>query len=148
MRLRRSAQEPPEPVPAGGQSITATIGGTVTNSQVAVGNDNVQTQTIAAAPVTDAELAELHQLFDALKAQIVAEAPPERRAAALERVEELEQATLADEPDLTTMQYVGKWFGSNVPKLAGAVAGVVVHPIVGKLVGAAGDALVAEFRKL
>jgi hypothetical protein len=46
---------------------------------------------------------------------------------------------------VTTVQYVGRWFRKNVPALAGAVASIVIHPIVGKLVGAAGDALVAEF---
>ena len=55
---------------------------------------------------------------------------------------------MAEEPDLTTAQYVGRWFARNLPRLAGAVTGVVIHPIVGKLVGAAGDALVAEFRVL
>ncbi|MGH2944483.1 MAG: hypothetical protein ACRDLN_17110, partial [Solirubrobacteraceae bacterium] len=78
---------------------------------------------------------------------VVAAAPPERRVAAAERVGELERACLADEPDVTTIQYVARWFGTNVPQLAGAVAGIVIHPIVGKLVGAAGDALVAEFQR-
>jgi len=43
---------------------------------------------------------------------------------------------------------VRDWFAANVPKLAGAVAGLVVHPVVGKLVEAAGDAVVGEFKQL
>lgn len=141
MRLRRPTA--PATAPPGGQSIQATIGGAVTSSQVAVGNANVQTQTVTAAPVTDAELAEVRDLFAQLKEQIRAQAPVERRAAALERVEELEQAALADEPDLTTIQYVGRWLQTNIPRVAGAVAGLLVHPTVGRLVGAAGDALLS-----
>ena len=48
---------------------------------------------------------------------------------------------------MTTMEYVKRWFVKNLPGLAEAVTGVVVHPIVGKLVEAAGDALAAEFRR-
>jgi hypothetical protein len=39
------------------------------------------------------------------------------------------------------------WFGKNVLGLAGAVLSVVVHPIVGKLVEAAGDLFTTGFRK-
>ncbi len=95
--------------------------------------------------MSSAELAQLRGAFAELATEVEAQAPPERRAAAVERVAELEQALLADEPDITTVQYVGRWFRSNLPQLAGAVASIVVNPIVGKLVGAAGDALVAEF---
>ena len=77
---------------------------------------------------------------------MTADVPAAERVAALGRVTELEQATLAGEPDVTTMRTVGRWFRTNLPKLAGSVTGVLVHPIVGKLVGAAGDALVAELR--
>jgi len=51
------------------------------------------------------------------------------------------------EPDLTTMEYVKKWFVKNLPALAGSVTSLVVHPVVGKLVTAAGDAAVAEFNR-
>jgi hypothetical protein len=130
-----------------GDRISASIAGDV-SGQVAVGKAISQNQAIGTSAVTDAELAELRQAFAALKADVTAEAPDERKAAAVERVEELEQALVAEEPDLTTVQYVGRWFARNLPRLAGAVTSVVIHPIVGKLVGAAGDALVAELRSL
>lgn len=133
---------------SGGDHISADISGDV-SGQVGVGKDIRQTQTIgagAAPAVTEAELAELREAFAQLKAQVAAEAPPERKGAAVERLDELEQAVLAEEPDLTTVDYVKRWFARNVPRLAGAVTGIVIHPIVGKLVGAAGDALVAQFR--
>ena len=131
-----------------GDVIRATISGDV-SGQVAVGKGITQTQTVGAArlEVTEAELAELRQALADLKARVAVEAPPEKKDAALERVEELEEAVTAEELDLTTMEYVKRWFVKNLPGLAGAVAGVVVHPIVGKLVEAAGGTLAAEFRR-
>ena len=131
-----------------GDVIRATISGAI-SGQVAVGKGITQTQTIGAAPpqVTEAELAQLRQVLADLKAKVVAEAPPDKKDAALERVDELEEALTAKEPDLATMEYVKRWFIKNLPGLTGAVTSVVVHPIVGKLVEAAGDALAAEFRR-
>jgi hypothetical protein len=128
-----------------GDTISANITGNISGGQVAVGKDIAQNQTVGTAAVTTEELAQLRTAFSELATQVQAQAPPQRRAAAVERVAELEQALLADEPDITTVQYIGRWFRSNLPQLAGAVVSIVVNPIVGKLVGAAGDALVAEF---
>jgi hypothetical protein len=131
-----------------GDDIRATISGDV-SGQVAVGKDITQTQAVGAAPpqVTEAELAELRQAFADLKAKVEAEAPPEKKAAALERMDELEEAITAEEPDLTTMEYVKGWFVKNLPALGGAVTSILVHPIVGRLVEAAGDVAVTEFRR-
>jgi hypothetical protein len=131
-----------------GDVISATISGDI-SGQVAVGKGITQTQTIGAARtgVTGADWAELRQALADLKAKVAAEAPPEKKDSALGRVEELEEAITAKEPDLTTMEYVKRWFVKNLPGLAGAVTSVVVHPIVGKLVEAASDALAAEFRR-
>jgi hypothetical protein len=131
-----------------GEAIRATISGDV-SGQVAVGKGITQIQTIGAArpQVTEADLAELRQALAGLRAKVAAKAPPERKDAALERVAELEEAITAKEPDLATMEYVKRWFIKNLPGLAGAVTSLVVHPIVGKLVEAAGDALAAEFRR-
>ena len=130
-----------------GDVIRTTISGDV-SGQVAVGKGITQIQTVGAArpEVTEGDLAEMRQVLADLKAKVAAEAPPEKKGAALERVEELEQA-ITEEPDLTTMEYVRRWFVKNLPGLAGAVTSVVVHPIVGKLAEAAGDTLSAEFRR-
>jgi hypothetical protein len=128
-----------------GDTISAQITGAV-SGQVAVGKRIAQQQTPGAADVTPDELAQLRQAFADLRADIAAQAPPERQAAAVERVEELEQAVLAEEPDMTTIAYVGRWFKTNLPGLAGAVTGIVVHPVVGRIVGAAGNAIAAELR--
>jgi hypothetical protein len=90
---------------------------------------------------------ELQEMLAQLKSKVEAEAPADKRAAALERVDELEQAIIEKKPDLSTMEYVKNWFGKHIPGLAGAVVSVVVHPIVGKLVEAAGDMLAVDFRK-
>ena len=128
------------------------IGGSVAEGgQVAVGRDIEQryTRISQQAPtVTEADLAELRNAVDEVRARIRAEVPPEQQAAAVERVDELEQAVVAEEPDLTTLQYVRNWFLKNLPKLAGAVTGLVVHPVVGKIVEAAGDVAASQFRKL
>ena len=130
------------------QRITSNITGDV-SGQVAVGTDIEQRQSLggSASEVSEAELAELRQLLKALQTRVAAEAPVEKREAALERVAELEEAVTTPEPDLTTMEYVKQWFARHLPSLAGAVTSVVVNPIVGKLVGAAGDAAVSEFRR-
>jgi hypothetical protein len=129
-----------------GDRISGTIRGDV-SGQVAIGKDIEQEQTVVGPGVTPEELAELRSILAGVKERVAAEAPPEQRDAALERVDELEQAVTAEKPDLTTMEYVRNWFAKNLPTLAGTVTGVFVNPIVGKLVQSGGDALVAEFQR-
>ena len=123
--------------------------GPLNNSQVAVGPNITQINVVndKRPQVTPAELAELRQMLAELKAEVAANAPTDKKAAALERVTELEEAVTAEKPDLTTMGYVKNWFVKNLPSLAGAVTGLVVHPIVGKLVEAAGEMLASELKQ-
>jgi hypothetical protein len=136
----------------GGQRITGTVTGDV-SGQVAIGSGIRQSWTVGAPPEkpTEDELAGFRQALEELRAQVAAAAPtPEVAASAAERVAELESAVMpaeGGEPDLTTMEYVKKWFVKNLPVLAGSVTSLVVHPVVGKLVTAAGDAAVAEFNR-
>jgi hypothetical protein len=135
----------------GGHRIT--VGGNVTGL-IAQGDNNTQTniQWPAAAPPPDAGPAELRGFVDTLveelRAHVAAESPEDQRAAALERVDELRDAVVAEEPDLTTMAYVRRWFARNLPKLAGAVTGLILNPVVGKVVEAAGELAAGEFRRL
>jgi hypothetical protein len=136
-----------------GDDIRVSIGGSVhEGGQIGVGRDirqsYVRTHTEGGAAVTEADLAELRRAVEAVKAQIAAEVPPEQQAAALERVDELREAVVADEPDLTTLQYIRKWFGKNLPQIAGSVTGLIIHPVVGKIVEAAGDLAARQFREL
>ncbi len=63
----------------------------------------------------------------------------------LERLDELEEAVTAEEPDLATMAYVKHWFLTKLPSVAGVVTSILVNPIVGKLVQSAGAAAIAEW---
>lgn len=128
------------------KDIQVTISGGV-NGQVAVGENISQQQQVGVTAVSAAELAEFRELLKQLQAKIISETPPDKKEAALERVQELEQAITEEKPDLSTMEYVKNWFGKNVPALAGAVTSVVVHPIVGRLVETGGDLLVSEFQR-
>ena len=134
--------------PTGGDHISGTFTGNV-SGQVAVGKNIAQThQVTAAEPVTDAEREQLHQLFEQLRSQLAAQAPPEQKDAAIERLQELEEAVQAEEPDLNTMQYVKNWFLKKLPTFAGLVTGVLVNPVVGKLVQSAGDSAVAHLEEM
>ncbi|NEZ55247.1 hypothetical protein [Adonisia turfae] len=132
-----------------GDQISANISGEV-SGQMAVGKNISQVHQfgpLQPLEVTPAELEELKGVFKALKAQISTSTAPERRDSALERVDELEEAVTADKPDLTTVEYVKQWFVKHLPALSGAVTGVIIHPIVGKLVEASGDMAAEEFRR-
>ena len=144
--------------------VNAVISGAI-SGQVAIGNEQAQVRDVSGQAVvavgtgisqvidtvqqrlTEVELAELRRLLADLEAKVEAEAPPEQKQAAVERVKELGQAVTAEEPDLTTMEYVKRWFVKNLPGLAGAVTSIVIHPIVGKLVEAAGEVLATDFRR-
>lgn len=130
-----------------GDTINANISGNIVDSHLAIGHNIAQQSNSSPQPtVTAAELTLLHQEILQLKAQIELQALPEQKAPALERVAELEAAVITEKPDLSTMEYVRNWFVKNIPTLAGKVTGVVVNPIVGKLVEAAGETLAEDFR--
>jgi len=129
-------------------NIEAHIAGDV-SGQIAVGRDIHQRQTIGIPRpvVTPEERGELRAVLDQLKAQVAAVAPPELRQSASERVQELDEAVSADLPDLSTIEYVRGWIGRHLPQLAGSITSLVFHPVLGKLVEAAGDLLADEFRR-
>jgi hypothetical protein len=122
----------------GGDSFNVTIG-PVSQGQVAVGKNITQ--------VSSQEREELARVVDQLRRQVETEAPPERQAAALEQVAAIEQEVKSPKPDLGRLQAAKRWFVANLPKLAGAVGSVVVHPIVGKLVEATGEAMAQRWKE-
>ena len=128
-------------------SIHANISSRDISGQIAIGSSISQSQSIHRPSITGDDLDALHHLFDTLKAQVKAGTPPDKQAAALERLDELQEAIAEPEPDLSTMEYVKRWFMKHVPQLAGAVTSVVIHPIVGKIVEAAGDLVAQDFRQ-
>ena len=96
--------------------------------------------------ISAADRAAVHALVVALKAKVGADAPPERREEATELVDELENAILAEVPGVRRMAFIRDWFSAHVPRLAGAVTELVLSPLVGKIVGAAGDLATTVFR--
>lgn len=137
----------PEDKPAG-EIYTTTIHGSVDSSQIAIGKEITQTMTIIPSEVIGENgLAQLNAAIATLRDHVAADTPQEKQSEASELVDELEQAITAGTPDLSTMEYVRNWFARNVPKLAGAVTAIIIHPLVGRLVEAAGDALVSEFQQ-
>jgi hypothetical protein len=98
------------------------------------------------AAIEDAtDLDTLRQMVYTIKAQVEFEVLFEKKEAALQRIAELEEAITAKEPDLDTIAYVKKWFIKNLPTHSEVITSLVVHPIVVKLVTAAGDAIANEF---
>jgi hypothetical protein len=132
---------------AGGDIIQATIGDHA--SQVAVGKNIRQQQNSSSTEVSQADLKQLQGLFDDLKKQIEQQAPTDKKAGALERVEELKQEITSKKPEPATFEYVKNWFGKNIPGLLGSVTSLVIHPVVGKIVeaasGLAADAIKRQF---
>jgi len=140
---RKKASQPA----AGGDIIQATIGANA--SQVAVGKNIRQQQNSSSAEITQADLQQIQALFADLKQQIEQQAPPDKKAAALERVDELQQEITSKKPELSTFDYVKSWFGKNIPTLLGSVTSLIVNPLVGKVVetasGLAAEAIKRRF---
>lgn len=109
-----------------GDVISVTLSGHV-SGQVAVGKGITQVQAIGAAKatMTEADRAAVYQMLSGLKARVEVESPPEQKQAAIERIKELGEALTAQEPDLTTIEYVQRWFVKNVPRLVEEVNGII-----------------------
>jgi hypothetical protein len=117
--------------------------GNVTQSQFVTGDYNTVAQHVGLSP---AEVGELRGVFDDLRANVEAGAPPEKRAEAAAQAAELEHAVVAAQPDPGRARRAIRWFRDHLPELLGVVSGVVVTPIVGKVVAAAGDLVAEQFR--
>jgi hypothetical protein len=98
--------------------------------------------------INDADRAEVHERIAALRETVRATAPPDQRDAAAELVGELEDAIVAEAPNVSRMAFIRDWFSAHVPKLAGAVSELILSSLVGRIVAAAGDIAVAEFRNV
>ena len=132
-----------------GKSYVAHISGGV-SGQFAQGENIVQTWTGGAAGAADpADLAEVRRMLEELRARVEAEAPPEKKAEAVQQVEEIGKAIESKDPEDVPDRLGGvkSWFKRTLPALAGAVVSVIVNPIVGKVVEAAGTGLAAEVQR-
>lgn len=133
-----------------GDRYNVRIGGDA-SGQVVAGRNNtvsrIDTGPSARAQITDDDLAQLRSEFAAVRALVQVEGG-DKSEQANERIDELEEAVTGPTPNLSTMAYVRRWFARNLPKLASAIEGLLIHPVAGKLAEAAGDTIAAEFRRL
>jgi hypothetical protein len=119
--------------------------GNVAKSQVVIGDYNKVAQSIGLSPH---ELGNLKAVFEGLRTNVAEQAPEERRSEALKQAAELEGALVSEEPDPGRVRKVLRWFRDHAPQVAGAVVSVVVHPLVGRIVEGAGEAIADQFREL
>jgi hypothetical protein len=98
--------------------------------------------------ISEADRAEVHQRIAALRKTVRAVAPPDQRDAAAELVDELQDAIVAEAPNVSRMAFIRDWFSAHVPKLAGPVSELILSPVVRRIVAAAGDLAAAEFRNM
>ncbi|HEY1488867.1 MAG TPA: hypothetical protein VGF84_22350 [Micromonosporaceae bacterium] len=126
-----------------GDHFQISVGGAVGGNLV-VGNSNqvIGSPTTNYARPTAAELAAFSEAVNAVKTQAAAHGP---EAAA--QLDALHAAVTAPTPDLSTMQRVRNWFVEHLPTMAGAVTGLLIHPVVGAVVRSAGEAVTAEFHR-
>ncbi|HVM01597.1 MAG TPA: hypothetical protein VM263_02925 [Acidimicrobiales bacterium] len=130
----------------GGDHISAHIAGSV-SGQVAVGSSIHQVQAAADPPVdVGRDLAELRAVFADLRSRVADLAPAGVRDGAVERLDELHRAIVAEDPSPATVRYVARWFARRAPGLAGAMASAFAHPVVARLVDAAEPGLADEMR--
>jgi len=123
-------------------------GGVAQGAQFIAGSGNIQTSSnTAAGAVSQAELDGIKRMLTQLLEQVKASAPPEKKEEAIGQIKELEEAITGPQPDVDRMSGVKSWFKRNIPKLAGSVVSVIVNPIVGKVVEAAGEGLAGEIQR-
>jgi hypothetical protein len=118
--------------------------GNVSHSQFVTGDYNTVAQHVGLAPE---EVALLRGAFDDMKAEVAAQAPPEKREEAAAHAAEIEKAVVAKKPDPSRVRKALRWFREHLPQVLGTVTSVLVNPIVGKVVSAAGDVVAKEFRE-
>ncbi len=118
------------------------------NVQMAAGGQGT-TQAITVSGLSQADLTALKAELRPLQQKVDAlPLPAAEKAEAQAKVQDLErELTVADrKPKATTIMYLGDWLLEHLPDVAETVADVFLGPIVGKVVGAAGD-LAAEWVK-
>ncbi|MFE3496275.1 hypothetical protein ACFXOS_24905 [Streptomyces sp. NPDC059175] len=100
-----------------------------------------------AAPVTDGQLAALHAEFARVRELIegLDGAGEREKGAAVDRLEELEEAVTDGEPDVRTMAKVRDWFAQRLPAALGAVTALLLHPTATLLAQAAGEEVASGF---
>jgi hypothetical protein len=122
-------------------------GDIVISGPLHTGSGDILVEHWEARGLTAEEMEALRALFADLRTQVAAAAPPELAKEAQAQVDALEKEVSAEKPDVSKMRRVRDWFLKHLPKVAGVVASVLVNPILGKVVEAAGDLAADELRQ-
>ncbi len=140
------------PPSVGGDSIVANIG---PNAQgVAVGKNIQQTVASTLGAPTPSDKQFIEQRLDDLSANLdKTKKQLDATTAAMADFQlkllkgELTKTDAKETPSATTIMAVGNWLLDNVPSMAGEIVGLFPNPVVGKVVGKAGDGAVAWARE-
>ena len=108
---------------------------------------NTWQQANLARVVSPAEIAELAQAFHGLRQSVAEAAPPALADEAAQQAAALQSAVTSPKPDVTAMGNAKAWFAEHLPAILGGVTGLLTNPIIGKLVQAAGEFTVDQFRE-
>lgn len=125
-----------------GQGSTVIVGG-----QSAAQTFDARQQANLSRPLTPEEIAALADAFRSLNQEIEQAAPEAQKPEAREQAEALKEAVAADKPDVTAMEKAKGWFVDNLPNLLGTVTSILTHPLVSKVVEAAGELTLGQFRQ-
>jgi len=117
------------------------------SGSVHTGKGDIYVERLVFRGATHDEVRAIRSLFDSLRAQVRAIAPLAVQGEALKQINALEAEVASEEPDLGAVERVRKWFVEHLPTLAGSVAALLVNPIVGKVVEAAGDLAASELER-
>lgn len=150
-RIERPPAPNPSPVPVDPRpapgSVNIHFGGNVHGNVAAnTGGNLTQINTVSSA---GADVESLRQILADFKAAVAEAAPVDKKARAEELADELEETALSGKPEKSTLEYVRNWFAQNfgsVTAIAGSLATVLGHPILGQVLGSAerGNQPVAE----
>ena len=123
-------------------NVTIATGNIGADAQVAFGVNSEQRQTQIRSSLSVTERAEVTRLLADLQDRLVALEIPERKKLAgqkhIKQLEgELTKTTASPDPGI--IKKAGEWLLKNIPALAGTLASLFLNPVIGKVVGAAGD---------
>jgi hypothetical protein len=92
------------------------------------------------------EIESLERIFQELVRQTDTTILGGARTHLVEKTGELKSEINRGKPDVNKLVQIKEWFGKNAPAMLGSVISILTHPVVGKLVEAAGEYTLSQFR--
>lgn len=146
MTEERRIERPPAPdtstvpvVPtAAPGSVNIHFGGNVHGNVAANAGGGNLTQINKTSNASAEDVATLRQLLADFKAEVAEAAPADKKEMARGLASELEETALSENPEKGTLEFLRDWFFKNAPAMAGSLATVLGHPILGQVLGSAG----------